>query len=86
MSKQSFKSQGTSKESESDFPHLQYIVDDVGERKAVIIPVQQFHELLEDLKDLAAVAECREEPTISHEELLVQLKQDGLLLNLVGIF
>lgn len=79
MSKQSFKSQGASRESESEFPHLQYIVDGVGKRKAVIIPIQQFHELLEDLKDLAVIAERREEPTIAHEELLAQLEQDCLL-------
>lgn len=58
---------------------VQYITDDAGVKSAVILPIEQFQELLEDLEDLAIVAERREEPTISHEELLARLKQDGLL-------
>lgn len=58
---------------------VQYITDDAGVKSAVILPIEQFQELLEDLEDLAIVAERREEPSISHEELLAQLKQDGLL-------
>lgn len=58
---------------------VQYITDDAGVKSAVILPIEQFQELLEDLEDLAVVAERREEPTITHEELLAQLKQDGLL-------
>jgi hypothetical protein len=58
---------------------VQYITDDAGVKSAVILPIEQFQELLEDLEDLAVVAERREEPTISHEELLARLKQDGLL-------
>ncbi len=34
---------------------------------------------MEDIEDLAAVAERREEPVISHEQLLTELKRDGLL-------
>jgi hypothetical protein len=34
---------------------------------------------LEDIEDLATVAERREEPTISHEALLAELKRDGLI-------
>jgi hypothetical protein len=58
---------------------VQYITDDAGVKSAVILPIEQFQELLEDLEDLAIVAERREEPTISHAELLARLKQDGLL-------
>lgn len=58
---------------------VQYITDDAGVKSAVILPIAAFQELLEDLEDLAIVAERREEPTISHAELLAQLKQDGLL-------
>ncbi len=58
---------------------VQYITDDAGVKSAVILPIEAFQELLEDLEDLAIVAERREEPTISHAELLAQLKQDGLL-------
>ena len=47
--------------------------------KNLILPISQFRELLEDIKDLAAVAERRNEPTISHEEFLAELKKDGLI-------
>ena len=59
--------------------HLQYITDETGEKTSVIVPLAEFQELVEDIEDLATVAERREEPTISHEELVTMLKRDGLL-------
>jgi len=59
--------------------HPQYITDSAGQRVSVVIPVAEFEELLEDLSDLAAIAERRDEPTISHEDLLAGLKRDGIL-------
>jgi len=56
-----------------------YIVDEKGRKKAVVIPINEYRELLEDLHDLAVVAERRDEPTISLEELEEELKRDGLL-------
>ena len=35
--------------------------------------------LLEDLDDLAVVAERRDEPVVSHDEFLAELKRDGTL-------
>jgi len=58
---------------------FQYITDKNGEKTAVIFPIEAFIELLEDLDDLAAVAERRDEPTITHEDLLSELKKDGVL-------
>jgi hypothetical protein len=55
---------------------VQYITDDAGVKSAVILPIEQFQELLEDLEDLAVVAERREEPTISHENVLVYFGED----------
>ena len=49
---------------------VQYVVNQSGERVAVIVPIEEFEELLEDLEDLAAVADRRDEPTVSHRELL----------------
>lgn len=57
----------------------QYITNDIGEKTAVIIPMAEFQTLLEDIEDLAAVAERRDEDTISHVELVAELKQNGLL-------
>ncbi len=59
--------------------NLQYVTNQAGEKTAVILPIDEFEELLEDLQDLAIVAERRDEATISHEELLAELKRDGLL-------
>ncbi|HEX8161880.1 MAG TPA: hypothetical protein VF538_08415 [Pyrinomonadaceae bacterium] len=58
---------------------VQYVTNQDGEKTAVIVPFGEFQDLLEDIEDLAAVAERRDEPTISHEELLAELKRDGLL-------
>jgi hypothetical protein len=59
--------------------HPQYITDDEGHKTAVILSIDAYTELLEDLSDLAAVAERRNEDTVSHKELLESLKADGLL-------
>jgi hypothetical protein len=45
----------------------------------VILPIGEFQELLEDIEDLAMVAERRKEPTISHEQLITELKRDGII-------
>jgi hypothetical protein len=58
---------------------VQYVTNQSGERTAVILPIAEFQELIEDIEDLAAVAERREEPTISHEDLIVELKRCGLI-------
>lgn len=57
----------------------QYIVNEKGEKKSVILSIAGFEELLADLEDLAAIAERKYEPTITHEDLQAQLKNDGLL-------
>ena len=59
--------------------NLQYITNEAGEKTAVILPISDFEELLEDLEDLAIVVERRDEPTICHEELIAELEGDGLI-------
>lgn len=54
----------------------QYITNETGEKIPVVLPISKFEELLEDIEDLAVVAQFREEPSLSHEELLTELKQD----------
>ena len=48
-------------------------------KKSVILSISKFQELIEDIEDLAAVAERRDEPTISHKKFLAELKNDGLI-------
>ena len=56
----------------------QYVVDGDGKRTAVILPIEQYERLLEDLHDLAVVAERREEEPISLEEMKRRLKEDAV--------
>ncbi|PYS23692.1 MAG: hypothetical protein DMF72_08495 [Acidobacteria bacterium] len=58
---------------------VNYVTNKAGDKTAVILPIDAFEELMENLEDLAAVADRRKEPTISHEQLLAELKRDGLL-------
>ena len=58
---------------------LSYVTNQSGEKTAVILPIKQFEELLEHIEDLAIVAARRDEPTISHEDVISELKQDGIL-------
>ncbi len=50
---------------------LQYLTDERGDRTAVVLPIGDYEKLIEDLDDLATVAERREEPLISHEHMCV---------------
>ncbi len=60
-------------------PSVQYITTEGGQRTSVILSIEDFHDLLEDLSDLAVLAERRDEPTISHADVLTELQRDGLL-------
>ncbi|MCX6654486.1 MAG: hypothetical protein NTY03_05115 [Candidatus Bathyarchaeota archaeon] len=57
----------------------QYITDVDGMKKAVVLPIKEYEGLLEDLADLAVVAERRDEPTIPHSKVVDELKRDGYL-------
>lgn len=57
----------------------QYIVDVEGKKTAVILPIEQYERLLEDLHDLAVVAERRAEGLITLEEMKRRLKDNGSL-------
>jgi PHD/YefM family antitoxin component YafN of YafNO toxin-antitoxin module len=59
--------------------NVQYITNESGDRSGVILSVEDFEALLEDLEDLAFVVERQNEPAISHEALKAELKRDGLL-------
>jgi len=57
----------------------QYVVDTKGKKTAVILSIKRYEQLVEDLHDLAVVAEWRDEEPISLEEMKRRLKKDGLL-------
>ena len=49
--------------------HVQFLTDTKGKKTSVLLPVSEYEELLEDLIDLAAVAERRAERTYTMEEV-----------------
>jgi hypothetical protein len=59
--------------------HPEYITDADGRRKAVVLPIEEYESLVEDLADLAVLAERSGEPTISHQDVINELRRDGLL-------
>jgi len=61
--------------------HPRYVTDAEGHQTAVILPIEEYNALLEDLDDLATVAERVAEPTIPHEQVVKELKDDGYLSN-----
>ena len=58
---------------------LQYITNQEGEKVAVILPIEEFEELLMDLEDLKDVNERKNEATIDHQDLITELKEDCIL-------
>ncbi len=60
-------------------PDPEYITDSKGNRKAVVLSIEEYQQLLEDLEDLAVAAERRDTPTIGHDQVITELKRDGLL-------
>ena len=57
----------------------QFLTDDRCDKVAVVIPIAEYESLKEDIADLAAVAERRDDPRISLDDLKEQLVADGLL-------
>jgi hypothetical protein len=60
-----------------DSRRRQYQTDDQGKRTAVVLPIDEYEALLEDLHDLAVVAERHDEATLSEEELERRLAEGG---------
>lgn len=57
----------------------QFLTDQAGKRVAVVLPIEDFDELMEDVSDLAAVAERRNEERLTLEQVKQSLVADGLL-------
>lgn len=49
--------------------HEQFVINEKGEKTAVLLPLDEYEKLLEDIHDLSVVAERKNEKTISFEEL-----------------
>jgi PHD/YefM family antitoxin component YafN of YafNO toxin-antitoxin module len=60
-------------------PSTQFLTDHTGHKTAVVVPLIEYESLLEDLHDLAIIAERRDEPRSSLEDVKNRLKADGFL-------
>jgi hypothetical protein len=56
-----------------------YVDDEKEERKGVILPIEEHEKLLEDLHDLAVIAERKDEQTVPLDEIIENLKKQGIL-------
>ena len=54
--------------------HEKYITDKKGNKSAVILPIEKYNELIEDIHDLTVVAERRNTDTVTLDEIIKRLK------------
>lgn len=59
-------------------PQEQFIVNAKGKKTGVLLSLRQYQKLMEDLHDLAIVAERRKEKPVTLKELKRRLRKDGL--------
>ena len=57
---------------------VQFLTNEKGKKTAVVLPIEDYERLREDLDDLAVIAERRDEGTIPHAEFKKGLKRNGL--------
>ena len=57
----------------------QFIVDAKGKRSMVLLKMEVFEDLLEDLEDLAVIADRRNEPGIAWKDVKKELRANGRL-------
>jgi RNA:NAD 2'-phosphotransferase (TPT1/KptA family) len=56
-----------------------FILDKKGNKKGIVLSLRRYRRLMEDLHDLAVVAERRREKPLPLAELTRRLRQDGVL-------
>lgn len=57
---------------------VQFLTNEKGRKTAVVLPIEDYEKLQEDLEDLAVIAERRDKETIPHLEFKKGLKRNGL--------
>jgi len=56
-----------------------YIIDEKGHKTAVVLDIELYNNLLEDLEDMKIIAERKKEPSMSLKEAENRLKKNGLI-------
>jgi hypothetical protein len=59
--------------------NARYLTAEDGSRTDIVLPIEEYEALMEDLHDLAVIAERKDEPTSSLEDVKARLRADGLL-------
>jgi hypothetical protein len=57
---------------------VQFLTNEKGRKTAVVLGIDDYERLLEDMDDLAVIAHRRNEETIPHAEFKKRLKRRGL--------
>jgi PHD/YefM family antitoxin component YafN of YafNO toxin-antitoxin module len=57
---------------------VQFLTNEKGKKTAVVLPIENYEKLQEDLDDLAVIAERRDEETVPHAEFKKGFKRNGL--------
>ena len=57
---------------------VQFLTNEKGRKTAVVLPIEDYEKLREDMDDLAVIAERRDEETVSHADFKKGLKRNGL--------
>jgi len=55
-------------------PNKKFIINEKGEKTAVVLDINEYWQLLEDIEDLRLIAERRNEPTIKIDDAEKELK------------
>lgn len=58
---------------------IEYIVDEKGRKKSVVMSYRAFTELMEDIADLKVIEERRNESSIDLDVIIAELKDAGKL-------
>jgi len=61
-----------------NFSHsFQYLYDSKGKKSHVVVPIHLLEEFLEDIQDSRDIEKLKNEPTISFDDFVAELKEDG---------
>ena len=58
-------------------PNVQYVTNQAGEKTAVILPIEEYEELLEDLHLIRVAAESKNEPRRPFDEVVDEMRAAG---------
>ncbi|MFP4470003.1 MAG: hypothetical protein ACLFPE_04935 [Bacteroidales bacterium] len=58
---------------------LEYITDESGNKKALIIPIREFEDIIEDIEDIITAYQRKDEKKVSIEEVKKNLQSKGIL-------